>query len=148
MVALGLVIAVLGGLGIVKTFFTDTMPWLIDAAFGWGAVAVALIAAVVALIYGLQYERYRSATKKLMWRYIIDVQDAQAGKPGMGAGQSEAVKRGEASADRAWGDRISSRRAAPSSGGRVPLTPPVARASSFATMSTKQAIASRDIGAR
>lgn len=107
---LAAIIGLLGAAAVVKLFFTDTAPWLISLAGGAGALIIAGIATATAVYFAYQYLRYRAATRKLMWRYIIDVQDAQAKQEGvaglgLGLGQSEAVKRGEESADRAWGDR-------------------------------------------
>jgi hypothetical protein len=105
-VYIGVLVAILAGLGILKAFFTETWPWLAEVTDGWGFGLVAAAALAVAVYYGAQYYRYRRAARKLMWRYIIDVQDEQASKPGRGPGQSDEVKRGEASATKEWGDRI------------------------------------------
>jgi|SRR5205809_578144 len=104
--SLGLVVGFFAGLGVVKTFFTDTFPWLLSDSGAAVSVVAAVIAAVVAFYYFVQYGRYRRAIRKAAWLYTIDVQDAQAGQEGHGPGQSDAVKRGEASADKVWGDRF------------------------------------------
>lgn len=100
----GAAVAVMTALAAVKAFATDTFPWLLTGTGGWFFVGTTILAIALALYAYFRAERYRKATRTLMWRYIIDVQEEQRGKPGRGEGQSEAVKRGEDSADREWGD--------------------------------------------
>ena len=103
---LGVIVAVLGGLGIVKAFLIDTFPWLWSIAGAGGFAVAAALMGLVLIYMTLLYLRHKRAAKRLAWRYIIDVQDANRGKPGHGDGQSDEVKRGAASADREWGDRL------------------------------------------
>jgi hypothetical protein len=91
---LGALIAVFAALGVLKTFLTDTAPWIADAAGGLGFAILAAVALMVAVFYGYQYVRYRAATKKLMWFHLVEK-----------GGQSDEVIRGAASADRFWGDK-------------------------------------------
>ena len=94
-VTLAGMIGLFAALGVLKTFLTDTAPWIASAAGGFGFAVLAGMAIILAAYYGYQYVKYRSATKKLMWFHIVEQ-----------GGQSDEVERGAASADRASGDKL------------------------------------------
>jgi hypothetical protein len=108
--AVAAVIGVLAIINGVPPAVDQNLPWFAQRFQGMSEWLPSVVVALVigpAVYFGLQYGRYRSALRKVVRDYMVDVADRNTQiDPEHYGPMSDGVKRGEESADPEWGNKI------------------------------------------